>query len=73
MVEDDFSYFRVRAKQEQAAAESATCVEARKCHEALAHLYRFRLDTLLAAADAACTAANGKQPSQIDGLQDMEA
>lgn len=39
---DDVSYFRARALQEQIAAEAASSPAARKRHEELAMLYRFR-------------------------------
>jgi hypothetical protein len=48
MTQDDASYYRQRASQEQRAARNATCAAARERHEELASLYRFRA-TLLAA------------------------
>jgi hypothetical protein len=38
----DASYFRRRALQEQIAAQKATCEAARKSHDELASMYRFR-------------------------------
>ena len=40
--EDDASYYRTRALQEQVAAQKATCEAARTCHDQLAAIYRFR-------------------------------
>lgn len=42
MREDDFSYYRHRAIQEQLAAQKASCEPARRRHDELATLYRFR-------------------------------
>lgn len=42
MHEDDASYFRRRALQEQVAAQQATCEAARLRHDELALMYRFR-------------------------------
>ena len=39
---DDAGYFRTRALQEQVAAQGATSDVARRRHEELAMLYRFR-------------------------------
>lgn len=39
---DDGEYFRVRALQEQAAAQKATSPSARKSHDELASIYRFK-------------------------------
>jgi hypothetical protein len=39
---DDADYFRARAIQEQIAAQKATCEAARKRHDELAAMYRFR-------------------------------
>lgn len=40
---DDISYFRRRALEEQVAAQKASCEEARKRHDELALIYRFRV------------------------------
>jgi hypothetical protein len=45
---DDASYFRNRALHEQVAAQKATCEAARKSHDALALMYRFRAAMLSA-------------------------
>jgi hypothetical protein len=42
MREDDASYCRRRAVQEQVAAQSATCDAARFRHQELSEMYRFR-------------------------------
>ena len=42
MREDDASYFRRRALQEQLAAQKATCKVAKDRHDELATIYRFR-------------------------------
>lgn len=42
MREDDFSYFKRRAIQEQIVAQKATCEAARQRHDELAAMYRFR-------------------------------
>ena len=42
MRDDDASYFRRRALQEQLAAQRATCKVARDRHDELAIMYRFR-------------------------------
>jgi hypothetical protein len=42
MREEDASYFRRRALQEQIAAQKATCEAARQRHDELAMMYRFR-------------------------------
>lgn len=42
MREDDKSYCRRRALQEQVAAQQATCEAARERHDELAGMYRFR-------------------------------
>ena len=46
LIQDDASYFRRRAVQEQVAAQRATCDAARRCHDELAAAYRFRAATL---------------------------
>jgi hypothetical protein len=46
MREDDLSYFRRRALQEQVAAEQAVCEAARLRHDELATMYRFRATML---------------------------
>lgn len=46
MPEDDASYFRRRALQEQVAAQTATCNEARFRHQELSEMYRFRATML---------------------------
>lgn len=43
MQPDDISYFRRRALQEQVAAQKASCEAARKRHDELALIYRFRV------------------------------
>jgi hypothetical protein len=48
--EDDASYYRTRALQEQVAAQKATCEAARTCHDQLAAIYRFRALMLSGAA-----------------------
>jgi hypothetical protein len=42
MVENDATYFRRRALQEQVAAQAAVCNSARERHDELAMMYRFR-------------------------------
>jgi len=42
LIQEDASYFRTRAVQEQVAAQLATCDAARRCHDELAAAYRFR-------------------------------
>lgn len=42
MRQDEFSYLRKRASQEQIAARNAACPEARDRHDSLALMYRFR-------------------------------
>jgi len=42
MIEDDVSYCRRRALQEQLAAQNAKCGVARDRHDELATMYRFR-------------------------------
>ena len=42
MRDDDISYFRRRALQEQVAAQRASCEAARLRHDELATMYRFR-------------------------------
>lgn len=39
---DDFAYYRKRARQEQIAAQKATCKAARDRHNQLAAMYHFR-------------------------------
>ena len=46
LIQDDASYFRNRAVQEQVAAQRATSDAARRCHDELAAAYRFRAATL---------------------------
>jgi hypothetical protein len=46
MREDDASYFRRRALQEQVAAARAKCQAARDRHDELATAYRFRVAML---------------------------
>jgi len=40
--QDDADYYRGRAIQEQIAAQKARCEQARKSHDQLAAMYRFR-------------------------------
>nr|NUR37315.1 hypothetical protein [Sphingomonas sp.] len=40
---DDADYFRLRAVQEQVAAQKATSEAARRSHDQLAAIYRFRM------------------------------
>jgi len=47
MLNDDLGFFHARLRQEQSAAQDATCEVARKCHEALAALYRARIASLV--------------------------
>lgn len=42
MREDDASYYRRRALEEQIAGQKATSGPAQHCHEQLAAMYRFR-------------------------------
>lgn len=42
MRQDDRDYFRFRALQEQAAAQESKNVAARRCHDQLASIYRFK-------------------------------
>ncbi|HVM22097.1 MAG TPA: hypothetical protein VM308_02195 [Sphingomicrobium sp.] len=42
MREDDATYFRRRALEEQVAVQNATCKAARDRHDELATMYRFR-------------------------------
>ena len=42
MREEDVSYFRRRALEEQIAAQRASSEAARHCHDELAAMYRFR-------------------------------
>lgn len=39
---DDAGYYRARALQEQVAAQKANCEAARKSHDQLAMMFRFR-------------------------------
>jgi len=42
MREDDSRYFRARALQEQIAAQKATTAAARRSHDQMAAMYRFK-------------------------------
>lgn len=42
MNRDDASYYRIRSIEEQVAAGKAACAEARRRHEEMATMYRFR-------------------------------
>lgn len=42
MIEDDATYFRRRALEEQIAAQKASCKVARDRHDELSTMYRFR-------------------------------
>lgn len=48
---DDLEYFRTRAIEEQVAASNARCPEARKRHDELAMMYRFKLAMLSSGPD----------------------
>ena len=52
MREDDASYCRRRALQEQVAAQAATCEEARLRHQELGEMYRFRAAMLSTAPES---------------------
>ena len=45
-------YYRTRALQEQLAAANAQSVQARKCHDELAMMYRFRAQMLSEGPDS---------------------
>lgn len=49
---DDVEYFRTRALQEQLAATNAQIPEARKCHDELAMMYRFKAAMLSTGPDS---------------------
>lgn len=51
MREDDASYYRRRALQEQLAAQNATSEAARDRHDELATMYRFRAAMLTSQPD----------------------
>lgn len=42
MTNNDYAYFAGRAREEDEAAQQASCIEARICHEKLAAAYRDR-------------------------------
>lgn len=42
MTNNDYAYFAGRAREEDEAAQRASCIEARICHEKLAAAYRDR-------------------------------
>jgi hypothetical protein len=46
MQQSDCEYYRARAVQEQLAAMRAGCPTARRCHEELATMYRFKAGML---------------------------
>ena len=48
---DDVEYFRSRALQEQLAATDAQSPEARKCHDELSMMYRFKVAMLSTGPD----------------------
>ncbi|HEU4696420.1 MAG TPA: hypothetical protein VFR92_05615 [Sphingomicrobium sp.] len=48
----DIDYFRARALQEQLAAGNARSAEARKCHDELAMMYRFKVAMLARGPDS---------------------
>lgn len=52
MREDDSAYFDRRALQEQVAAQKAACEAARRRHDELAIMYRFRAAMLAKAPPA---------------------
>lgn len=62
---DDLNYFRARAVQEQVAAQKADCEQARKRHEELAAMYRFRAAMLSSPVTDWCGALTGDQPLEI--------
>ena len=43
MRKDDIQYYRKRALEEQAAAQKAASQAARRCHDELAAMYRFKV------------------------------
>lgn len=65
-IRDDAEYFRARALQEQVAANNARSVEARKCHDALAMVYRFKAAMLSSGPDSwEETVADAQQPETV--------
>lgn len=45
MIEETPDYYRVRERAERAAAENATCPQARRAHQELAQAYAALLDS----------------------------
>lgn len=50
--DSDIEYFRARALEEQVAAGRARSPEARKCHDELAMMYRFKAAMLSSGPDS---------------------
>lgn len=64
-VSNDAEYFHDRAIEEQVAAQLATCPEARRRHDELATMYRFRELCLRRCASAPAEAVeNGSRTAQ---------
>lgn len=64
MTRDDHDYYERRARQEEAAASSATCDVARERHQELADAYRFRCSLALGLNKPACSATVIDHPTK---------
>jgi len=63
---DDIEYFRARALQEQVLAGNARSPEARKSHDALAMIYRFKVAMLPQGPESwNQSLADGRQPERL--------
>ena len=62
----DVEYFRARALEEQLAAGTARSPEARKCHDALAMMYRFKAAMLSTGPESwADSLVDDRQPETL--------
>jgi hypothetical protein len=67
---DDVDYFRRRAVQEQVAAGNAASEQARKCHDELAMMYRFKVAMLSTGPDSWADALrNHREPEAAKQLR----
>jgi len=63
--DDDVEYFRDRALQEQLAASNAKSAEARKCHDELAMMYRFKVAMLSTGPDSWAVSTDGERQAEV--------
>ena len=63
MTQDDYGYYAIRARQEDAAARVAACHAARERHEELAEAYRLRCQLIRGLFSTTIPEGSLKEPS----------